>query len=121
MPSESTKRPPAVPLPADAMLALQNACKPPSNQAAVARKLGVSGTTISTALKGRYIGNVERLAERIRGELLNYSVACPILGEITARICQDEREKPFSSASSQRVRLYRACQQCPNNPKAAPR
>lgn len=113
----SNNRPEAKPLPADALAALQLACKQ-SNQADVARRMKVSDGTISNALRGRYIGNVDRLAERIRGELLNSEVQCPVLGSINARVCQDEREKPFAAISSHRVRLFRACRTCPRNPKA---
>lgn len=115
----SNKVPPARALPDDALQALRAACEAKgSNQAKVAARLKVSDATISSALRGKYIGNVERLAERIRGELLNTVVACPVLGEISARICQDEREKPFSAHNSQAVRLWRTCRSCPNNPKA---
>ena len=37
--------------------------------------------------------------------------------DVTARICQDEREKSFSAHNPQAVRLWRACKTCPNNPK----
>lgn len=115
----SNKTPPARALPDDALQALRGACKAKgSNQAKVAARLKVSDATISSALHGKYIGNVDRLAERIRGELLNTAVACPVLGEISARICQDEREKKFSAHNPQAVRLFRACRSCPNNPKA---
>ncbi|MBX3588768.1 MAG: hypothetical protein KF796_19220 [Ramlibacter sp.] len=114
----SSNQPAAKPLPDDALQALRAACAG-TQQAEVARRLKVSDGTISNALRGRYIGNVERLAERIRGELLNTTVTCPILGAINARVCQDEREKPFSAATNgQRVRLFKACRRCPNNPKA---
>lgn len=109
------KTPPAKPLPQDAMDALLE-LKKHSTQAEIARRIGVSDGTISNALKGRYIGNVEALAERIRGELLDQKVTCPILGAITTRICQDERKKPFHTANPMRVQLYRACKTCPNNP-----
>lgn len=112
----SNKTPVARPLPADALQALLG-LKETHSQAAIARLIGVSEGTISNALAGRYIGNVEALAERIRGQVLNQTVVCPILGEITTRICQDERKKPFHSANPTRVRLWRACQNCPNNPK----
>lgn len=117
MASNRKATPAARPLPADALQALHDLCGK-TTQAQVARRLGVSDAAVSGALKGRYIGNVERLAERIRGELLNETVACPVLGEITTRICQDEREKPFHSANPVRVRLWRECQRCPHNPKA---
>lgn len=112
----STKTPPARPLPDDALGALRALCAT-TTQAAVARRLGVSEGTISNALKGRYIGNVDKLAERIRGELLAATVICPVLGEITSRICQDERGKPFHAANPLRVQLWRTCQSCPHNPK----
>ena len=109
------RTPPALPLPQDALDALRDLCKV-CTQAQVARQLGVSDAAISSALRGRYIGNVERLAERIRGQLLNATVSCPVLGTITTRICQDEREKPFHAANPLRVQLYRTCKSCPNNP-----
>jgi predicted transcriptional regulator len=109
------KTPVAKPLPDDALAAM-NELKAHYTQSDIARRLGVSEGTISNALKGRYIGNVDALAERIRGELLNQTVACPILGEITTRICQDERKKPFHTANPMRVQLWRACKTCPHNP-----
>jgi hypothetical protein len=109
------KTPPAKALPQDALDALLE-LKKNSSQAEIARRIGVSDGTISNALKGRYIGNVDALAERIRGELLNQTVCCPILGEITSRICQDERKKPLHTANPVRVQLWRACKACPNNP-----
>jgi len=110
----SNKTPVAKSLPDDALNALIE-LKQHSTQADIARRIGVSEGTISNALKGRYIGNVDALAERIRGELLNQTVACPILGEITSRMCQDERKKPFHTANPLRVQLYRACKTCPHN------
>ena len=113
----SNKTPPAKALPQDAMDALVE-LKQHHSQAEIARKLGVSDGTISNALKGRYIGNVDALAERIRGELLNQTVRCPILGQITSRICQDERKKPFHTANPMRVQLWRACKTCIHNPQS---
>ena len=111
----SNKAPAAKPLHADALAALVE-LKKHYSQADIARRIGVSEASISGALKGRYIGNVDALAERIRGELLNQTVACPILGQITTRICQDERKKPFHTANPMRVQLWRACKACPHNP-----
>lgn len=111
----SAKTPPAKALPQDAMDALLE-LKKHHTQADIARRIGVSDAAISAALRGRYIGNVDALAERIRGELLNQTVRCPILGEITSRICQDERKKPFHTANPMRVQLWRACKVCPHNP-----
>lgn len=113
-PAEKPKTPPAQQLPVDALQALASACSA-STQAAVATQLGVSEGTISNALKGRYIGNVDKLAERIRGELLNATVMCPVLGCLTSRMCQDERAKPLHSANPLRVQVWRACKSCIHN------
>ncbi len=118
LPKSPQKTPAAKALPADALQALSAFCAS-GTQVAAARRLGVSEGTVSNALKGRYIGNVDKLAERIRGELLAATVACPVLGEITSRICQDERNKPLHAANPLRVQLWRACQSCVHNPKAA--
>lgn len=108
--------PPAKALPTDALQALI-ALRAKLTQADIARRLNVSDATISSALSGKYIGNVDKLAERIRGELLNVTVQCPILGSISTRICQDERAKPFAAATNpMRVSLWRACKTCPHNP-----
>jgi hypothetical protein len=111
--------PPAQPLPQDALNALQELIKLSGSQAHAARRLGVNEGSISNALKGRYIGNVERLTERIRGELLNETVHCPGgYGQINRRICQDTREAPlwrFQNPYQRSLRLQ--CNQCVNNPK----
>lgn len=109
-----SKTPPAKALPDDALQALQRLCAS-TTQTAVARRLGVSDGTISNALNGRYIGNVERLAERIRGELLDGTVQCPVLGPVSLRICQDERGKGLY-ANPLRIQMYRACMACDKNP-----
>ena len=112
-----TGTPPAKALPADALAALKS-LKTRFTQAEISRRLGVSDATVSSALSGKYIGNVDKLAERIRGELLNVTVACPILGQISTRICQDERAKPFSSTSPRAVQMWRACKTCVHNPQS---
>lgn len=114
----SPKTPPAKALPDDALAALRQFCNGAGTQTAAAQRLGISKSTVSNALKGRYIGNVDKLAERIRGELLSATVACPVLGEITSRICQDERSKPFHAANPLRVQMWRACKSCAHNPRA---
>lgn len=117
-PAKKAATPAARSLPPDALQALM-AWRSRDTQSEIARRLGISDGTVSNALQGRYIGNVDRLAERIRGEVLNQQVACPILGPISSRICQDERARPFSARTNfMGVRLWHACKTCPHNPKA---
>ena len=63
-------------LPADELDALTQAVARLGTQAAVARALGVSSSTVSQALKGYYVGDVDALAQRIRGALMNELVRC---------------------------------------------
>ncbi|WP_245454058.1 transcriptional regulator [Aquabacter cavernae] len=99
--------------PPDWILALVSACQVDS-QAAVAKRLSVSGSMLSGALGRRYPGDMAKLEARVRGALMGATVACPVLGEIGRDRCIDEQAKPFSTASSVAVRLNRACKDCPN-------
>ena len=84
------------------------------SQAAVARKLGVSGAMINQALRNTYAGRLDRLELRVRGELMRECFDCPVLGEITQRRCMDEQSKPYAATNALRVELRRACPRCPN-------
>ena len=83
--------------------------------AAAGRRLGINRASVSTLLANKYPANTQRMANII----LAFASAthCPVLGEISAKECQAEREKPFIASNPQRIALYRACSQCPLNPK----
>lgn len=104
----------------DWLTALRDACAARS-QAAVAREVGVSRTTVSLVLSGRYPADHAAVAQRVRDTLMGDApVACPGLGEtITAAACADWRAKARAlvATSSQRVAMYRACRACPHNPE----
>ncbi|HQS09506.1 MAG: hypothetical protein B7Y12_02005 [Rhizobiales bacterium 24-66-13] len=101
--------------PPDWILALATACAS-ETQAGLARRLAVSGSQLSQALANRYPGDMARLEDRVRGALMGVTVVCPVLGEIGRDQCIREQAKPWSSASSVRVRLHRACRDgCPHS------
>lgn len=101
--------------PPDWIVALAMACAAES-QTAVAAKLGVSGSMISSALANRYPGDMAKLEARVRGALMGATVDCPVLGEIGRDRCIASQGKQFSAASSVVVRLYRACRSgCPHS------
>jgi hypothetical protein len=85
-----------------------------STQSAVARRLGVSSAMINTALKKTYTGRLDRLETRVRGELMNERVRCPVLGEITKRKCMDAQARPYKPTNALRIELRRTCPACPN-------
>lgn len=100
----------------DEISLLKKACEE-TNQAKVAKKIGYSTTVVSLVLKGKYTGDMDKIKHTIRTRLGNSSVNCPILGEIENDRCLKEQSKPFSSASSHSVRMFKACMNCQYNTK----
>lgn len=99
--------------PPEWLLALADACDK-SSQSAVARNLGISGSMVNQALKNTYAGRYDRLEQRVRGDLMNEIVGCPVLGEVTKRRCVDEQGRAYVPTNAVRVELRRACPRCPN-------
>jgi len=97
---------------ADWLAALRQACAE-SSQSAVAKRLGVTGSTISQVLGGKYAASTAMVEERVRGALMQKTVDCPQLGEISAKDCLDWQAKPFAATNPLRVRMYTACKTCP--------
>lgn len=96
--------------------ALQAACEVAS-QSKVAAQCGISATAVNQVLKGSYKGNLDNVIEKISGALLNQSVNCPVLDDITTDLCARYRKEGFMPTNPMRVQLFRACQNCVNNPK----
>ncbi|MGB0732454.1 MAG: hypothetical protein ACPGPF_01775 [Pontibacterium sp.] len=89
-----------------------------STKAAVAKRLGISRSSVSLLLANKYpAANTHKMQAVVEAGL--GGMTCPVLGEISASECQKQRETPFSSSNPTRIALYRACQRCPHNPKAA--
>lgn len=105
-------------LPPDVLDVLRDAVQRAGSQNAAARALGINTSTVSLALRGRYIGDVDAIAARIRGVYMNETVRCPVMGDITTKHCLDYQNKPLAFTNPTRVRLYRACKCCPHR-KAA--
>lgn len=77
-------------------------------------KLGYSKSAISTAIAGKYGGDMKRFEEMVRIGLMSEAVECPVLGTIGRERCLAEQKTPFRATSSQRVRLHQACRSgCP--------
>jgi hypothetical protein len=79
-------------------------------------KIGYSGALVTQVCRRAYPGDMGRVEEKVRGALMGVTVVCPILGEIGRDRCIDEQKHPKSTASSIRVKLYRACRSgCPHS------
>lgn len=95
----------------DWIIVLAEACDR-AGQTALGKRLGVSGAVVSATLSNSYAGRLDKLEQRVRGELMNERVGCPVLGEITKRKCLDEQSRPYAATNGVRVELRRACARC---------
>lgn len=88
-----------------------------SNQVAVAKRLNRSPGMISQVLRAKYPGDMASFEEAVRGAYMHASVICPSLGSIPTDACQQWRRKArkFINVNSLRVRMFRACSNCPRN------
>lgn len=85
------------------------------SQTRIADEVGVSPAAISLLLKGTYPGDIEAMCERIISAYSSDEVYCHALAErITVRDCAEWCRKPFAATNPQRVRMFRACRECPN-------
>lgn len=80
-----------------------------------AERVGYSHSVISRVLNGKYDGDMERVAEIVKGAMLGATVMCPVSGEIARDVCLDNQRRGPPFTSSLRARLYRACRDgCPH-------
>lgn len=93
-----------------------------SSQGECAARLGISPAVVNQVLGHSYKGRLDRVEQRVRGELMRETCDCPVLGEISRRDCLDHqvRAKTFRPTNPMRVRLYAACPACPNREDACP-
>lgn len=82
----------------------------------VGERLGYSTTTISQVISNQYRGDLKKLEDKVRGQLIGDSVSCPVAGLISLDLCRDYQARPFRSTSGFHTRLYRACRNgCPHS------
>ncbi len=93
---------------------LAEACDRES-QAGVARRLRVSPARVSQVLGATYPGRVDTVEAKVREAFMAETVACPVLGTLTADRCRSERTRPFTPSTALRVRLHRSCRACVHN------
>lgn len=90
-----------------------------TSQNRAAKALGYSPATISQIIRNKYPADSSGIEERVRGIFMAEKVDCPALGLIPRDACQDWRKKGrnFAGHNPLRVRMARACRDCPNNRK----
>lgn len=88
-----------------------------SSQVKAAKVIGYSTAVVSTVLANNYRGDLGSVAQAIEGSLLGGTVNCPVAGELPSNQCLEFQRLPFKPTNAQRVRMFKACQHCPNNRK----
>ncbi len=81
-----------------------------TSQAQAADRVGVSEATVSQVLNGAYKAATTRIERRVRGELLSAMCECPVMGDVSTRVCQDVQERdPKKTANPQHRECHHAC------------
>jgi hypothetical protein len=86
-----------------------------SNQTEVARELGLSKTTISLILSGKYRSSTEQVAQKV---LARYAkVGCPFLErDLEAADCEAKRTQRPPTSSPSAYEHWVTCLTCDHNP-----
>lgn len=85
--------------------------------AAAGKRCGFAGSTVSQICSGTYgAQDWSGIEGRVRGQLMQEEVRCPVLGEIGRDVCLDEQKKRHVGTSQQRTALFHACRGgCPHS------
>ena len=103
--------------PPDWIKALVTACDRGS-QGKVAERLGISTAVVNQVLGNSYKGRLDRVEQRVRGELMKETVSCPVLGPLSRRDCLDHQGRKFRPTNPLRAKLHQTCPTCPNREDA---
>lgn len=87
-----------------------------SSLTAVADRIGLSRTTISLVLAGKYPAKTQDAVERKVRDAFEVRY-CPHLNvALDGDACQRYRDRAMPRSSARDLRHWRACQTCPHNP-----
>jgi hypothetical protein len=74
-----------------------------------AQEVGLSEATVSQVLSGSYAASTRRIERRVRGQLLGATCSCPVMGQVSTRLCQDVQERKPPIANPQHAQAWMAC------------
>lgn len=88
--------------------------------AQIGREIGMKRSSLSLLMGGKYPAGLEKVTakfEPIVLKLYGAKVACPHLGHgISVEDCSGLASAPMTMSSPAKLKQWRACQRCPNNP-----
>jgi hypothetical protein len=73
-----------------------------------------SQSIVSQAVRGIYPGDMEKFWRVVDGVLCHAHVQCPELGSLASHHCIAYQDAPYNGNNALQVRMFRACQHCPN-------
>ncbi|MGS4886119.1 transcriptional regulator [Roseibium sp. MB-4] len=80
------------------------------------KRIGYSTAAISQAIGNKYRGDIDKVADKVRGALMGETVTCPVQGKIARNVCLDWQGKPRAVTNPFRTKVYRACRNgCPHS------
>lgn len=86
-----------------------------TSQAAVARELQLSESTISQVLSGKYGAKTTAIERIVRGKYMGAKVTCPAAGfDLPGHLCIAYQKIPFAPGNPNRAKFMLACPECPN-------
>jgi hypothetical protein len=80
-----------------------------SGVADLADRLGCKASAVSAVIGKTYAGRYDHMEALVRGALMSEKVECPLLGSVNRADCAKNQKLPFSAASPERAKLFRAC------------
>jgi len=80
-----------------------------AGQGTAAERLGISAPTVSQVLSGSYGASTARIERRVRGELLGATCDCPVMGDVSTRVCQEVQERRPPIANPHYAQAWLAC------------
>ncbi len=94
----------------DWIVVLATACDNKS-QNMIAKKMGYSGSVVSSVINRTYKGDYKAVEKATRGCFMAETLECPVLGELKLHIClgHQKRAVNLNPTSGMRVQLAKAC------------
>ena len=99
----------------DCVMALAIACDK-STQNRVAGRIGYSAAVVSNVLKAKYSGDLKAVEGAVKGALMNETVVCPVVGDLSRQACGEHQRRPWAPHNPQRIQFFKACRGgCPHS------
>ena len=99
----------------DWVMALAIACDK-STQNRVAGRIGYSAAVVSNVLKAKYSGDLKAVEGAVKGALMNETVVCPVVGDLSRQACGEHQRRPGAPHNPPRIQFFKACRGgCPHS------